>query len=170
MDIREALLEEHSKSQCRKIVDYIGNDKRKFAELIHLFFGNEYRVTQRAACPLSYAIQQHPNLVTPYFGDLVRMLEKPGINNAVTRNITRLLQGIKIPKKYHGTIMTICFDFITDVNTPVAVKAFSLTILDNMFRYYPEIGPEIKLIIEQRWEHETAAFRSRARKILRKLQ
>ena len=169
MDIREALLREHSKSQCNKIVDYIGSDKKKFAELMRLFFGNEYRVTQRAAWPLSYCVQRHPELLTPYFDRLLNFLQMPGMHNAVTRNITRLLQGVKIPKKYHGRIMTICFNFISDINTPVAVKAFSLTILDNFLKGYPEIASELKLIIEERWENETPAFRSRARKILRKL-
>ena len=169
MDIREALLREHSKSQCNKIVDYIGSDKKKFAELMRLFFGNEYRVTQRAAWPLSYCVQRHPELLTPYFDRLLNFLQMPGMHNAVTRNITRLLQGVKIPKKYHGRIMTICFNFISDINTPVAVKAFSLTILDNFLKGYPEIAPELKLTIEERWENETPAFRSRARKILRKL-
>ena len=169
MDIREALLREHSKSQCNKIVDYIGSDKKKFAELMRLFFGNEYRVTQRAAWPLSYCVQRHPELLTPYFDRLLNFLQMPGMHNAVTRNITRLLQGVKIPKKYHGRIMTICFNFISDINTPVAVKAFSLTILDNFLKGYPEIASELKLTIEERWENETPAFRSRARKILRKL-
>src|SRR5688572_25909986 len=122
MDIREALLKEHSKSQCRQIVDYIGNDKKKFAELMLLFFGDEYRVTQRAAWPLSYCVQQHPDLITTYFDRLLNIMQKPGVHHAVTRNITRLLQDIKIPKKYHGRIMTMCFDFISDINTPVAVK------------------------------------------------
>ncbi|MEI9912474.1 MAG: hypothetical protein WDO71_24170 [Bacteroidota bacterium] len=48
-------------------------------------------------------------------------------------------------------------------------KAFSLTILQNLSRLYPEIRNEIKVIIEERWEHETAAFRSRAKKILKEL-
>lgn len=169
MDIREALLKEHSKSQCRQIVDYIGNDKKKFAELMLLFFGDEYRVTQRAAWPLSYCVQQHPDLITPYFVRLLNIMQKPGVHHAVTRNITRLLQDLKIPKKYHGRIMTMCFDFISDANTPVAVKAFSLTILDNFSNDYPEIIPELKLLIDERWENETASFRSRARKILRKI-
>jgi len=38
MDIREALLVEHSKAQCKKIVDYIGADKKKFAEFMRLFW------------------------------------------------------------------------------------------------------------------------------------
>ncbi|HKH61767.1 MAG TPA: hypothetical protein VKA49_13090, partial [Flavitalea sp.] len=82
----------------------------------------------------------------------------------------RLLQDITVPKKYHGRIMTICFEFVSDINTPIAVKAFSLTVLDNLSKDYPEIAAELKLIIEERWEHETAAFQSRAKKILRKMK
>jgi len=43
-----------------------------------------------------------------------------------------------------------------------------LHILENMSERYPEILPELKTIIEARWEFETPAFRSRARKILKK--
>jgi hypothetical protein len=65
--------------------------------------------------------------------------------------------------------MNSCFELIAEHTTPVAIKAFSLTVLDQLAASYPEIKPELKLIIEERWEHETAAFRSRAKKILKKL-
>jgi hypothetical protein len=57
---------------------------------------------------------------------------------------------------------------VTALGEAIAVKAFSLTILENLCKTYPEILPEIKTIIEARWEEETPAFRSRAGKILRK--
>lgn len=169
MDIRKALLEEHSKAQCKKIVDYIGNDKRKFAALMKAFFEGEYRITQRAAWPMSCSVKEHPELIRPYFEKLLDMLQKTGVHNAVVRNITRLLQDVKIPKQYHGKIMTICFEYISSENIPVAVKAFSLTVLDNLSKAYPEIRPELKLIIQERLDHETAAFKSRAKKILKHL-
>lgn len=169
MDIREALLKEHSKAQCKKIVDYIGADKKKFAALMNAFFAGEYRITQRAAWPMSYSVQKHPELILPYFEKLLNMLQQPGTHNAVVRNITRLLQAIRIPKRYHGKIMTICFDYVSSENVSPAVKAFSLTVLDNLSKDYPGILPELKLIIEERWDHETPAFKSRAKKILQRL-
>ena len=63
--------------------------------------------------------------------------------------------------------MDICFHYLSSPNEPVAIKAFSLTILQNLSKQYPEIKNEIKLIIEERWEHETAAFHSRAKKFLK---
>lgn len=166
MDIRQALLSEHSKAQCNKIVHFIGSDKKKFKQLMDEFFAGEYRITQRAAWPLSHCVSNHPQLITPYLDRLIDTLENPGVHNAVIRNIIRLLQDIEIPKKFHGRIMTSCFNFITSETIPAAIKAFSLTVLNNLAKDYPEIRPELKLIIEERWENESPAFRSRARKII----
>jgi hypothetical protein len=43
-----------------------------------------------------------------------------------------------------------------------------LTILSNLSKEHPDILAELKLIIEEQWEHSTPAFRSRAKKILAK--
>ncbi|MBS1598144.1 MAG: hypothetical protein JST75_07950 [Bacteroidetes bacterium] len=168
MNIEEMLLVGQSKKQCDKIVKYIGHDKKRFAELMHLFFTGEWRITQRAALPMNNCVKKYPDLINPYFNRLINNLRKKEQHNAVPRNIVRLLQDIEIPKKYHGKIMSICFDYIQSNETAIAIKAFSLTVLENLSKQYPEIFPELKLIIEERWEHETAAFRSRARKILKR--
>jgi hypothetical protein len=167
MNLFEMLLAEHSKKQCDKIVKYIGSDKNRFAELMQLFFKGEYRVTQRAAWPMSYCVRKYPALIQPYFNRLINNLRKKGLHDSVVRNTVRILQDVDIPKKFHGKLMSTCFDFLQSNDIPVAIKAFSLTILGNFSKVYPEIYPELKLIIEERWEHETAAFRSRARKILK---
>lgn len=168
MNLLEMLLAEHSKKQCDKIVKYIGSDKNRFAELMQLFFKGEYRVTQRAAWPMSYCVRKYPALIQPYFNRLINNLRKKGLHDSVLRNTVRILQDVDIPKKFHGKLMSTCFDFLQSNDTPVAIKAFSLTILENLSKIYPEIYPELKLIIEERWQQETAAFRSRGRKILKR--
>lgn len=168
MQLRELLLEEHSKTQCDHIVGYIGADKKKFAALMELFFSGEYRVSQRAAWPMSYCVQGHPALIAPYLHRLIGYMGKEGVHDAIIRNSLRLLQHVDIPKKHHGELMNACFSFIEKPETAVAIKAFALTVLGNLARVYPEILPEIKLVIEDRFDHETAAFRSRARKLLTK--
>lgn len=169
MDILQSLKKEHSKKQTDRIVDYIGSDKAKFGVLIEIFFQGEYRITQRAGWPLSNCVRNHPELIGPYFKPLLDNLKRKDIHVAVVRNTVRLLQDVTIPKKHQGRVMNICFDFVQDPQTPIAVKAFSLTILSNLATDYPDIRGELKLIIEEQWEHSTAAFRSRAKKILAKL-
>jgi len=166
MDLLKLLREEHSKKQTDRIVNYIGDDQKRFAELIKLFFKGEYRITQRAAWPLSYCVRRHPELITPYFKPLLDNLARKDIHIAVIRNTVRLLQDVSIPKRYHGRVMSTCFEFIQSPETPIAIKAFSLTILSHLAIDYPEIRGELKLIIEEQWEHATLAFRSRAKKVL----
>jgi len=167
MHLRETILDEHSKANCNKIVNWVGDSQKRFDELFNLFLNSEYRVNQRAAWPLSYCVIANPAFITKHFSRLVKNLHRSGIHDSVKRNTVRLLQHIEIPKKFHGEIMDICFRYISSPHEPVAIKAFSLSILQNLSQQYPEIRNEIKLIIEERWEHETAAFKSRARKFLK---
>ena len=167
MNLRETILAEHSKANCNKIVTWVGDSQKRFDELFNLFLNSEYRINQRAAWPLSYCVIAHPYFISKHFAKLIKNLHKPGIHDSVKRNTARLLQHISIPKEFHGEIMDLCFHYLSSPTEPVAVKAFSLTILQNLSKQYPEIKNEIRLIIEERWEHETAAFHSRAKKFLK---
>lgn len=169
MNIRAALLKEHSKNQCNLIVKWVGNDQDKFDELFGLFLKDEYRVIQRAGWPVSYCVEKHPNLIQKHFSKLLKNLNKKGNHDAVKRNTIRLLQYVTIPEKFHGQVMDICFKYISSPTEAVAIKAFSITVLQNLARQYPEILNEIKLVIEERWDYETVAFKTRAKKLLKEL-
>jgi hypothetical protein len=169
MNLRETILAEHSKANCDRIVKWIGSNQQRFDELFNLFLNDEYRVVQRAAWPVSCVVIDYPVLIQKHFAKLLKNIKKPNIHDAVKRNTVRLLQDITIPKRFHGEVMNLCFNYIASPDEKVAVKAFSLTILDNLSRQYPEIKQELKTIIEDRWDYETAAFKSRARKILSRL-
>jgi hypothetical protein len=169
IDILESLKQEHSKKQTDRIVAYIGADHQRFTQLIDIFFTGEFRITQRAAWPLSNCVRAHPELIEPYFKPLLDNLKRKDIHVAVIRNTVRLLQDVTIPKKHQGRVMSTCFDFLQSPETPIAVKAFSLTILSNLSKEHPDIQGELKLIIEEQWEHSTPAFRSRAKKALKEI-
>lgn len=149
-------------------MQWIGRSQKRMDELVHLFTTDEYRVVQRAAWPIGLLAETQPQLLQKHLPLFVQLLRKPGLHNAVRRNITRILQYLQIPEKLKGDVMDACFSFICDVQEKAAVKAFSLTILEQLAVEYPEILPEIITIIEERWDYETAAFHSRARKILKK--
>ena len=97
MDLRAALLEVHSKAQAEKIAAYVGEDPDRFAELIKLLLGPVYRLSQRAAWPVSYCIERDPELVKPYFNVLIKQLERDDTHAAVRRNVARLFQFVDVP-------------------------------------------------------------------------
>ena len=167
MNLREEILKEHSKSQSDKIVDWVGDSKRRFNELFSLFLNDEYRVTQRAAWPVSYCVEAHPAFIRDNFDKLLKNLKKPNLHNSIKRNSIRLLQHVAIPKKYQGQVMNYCFEYLESSTEAVAIKAFSLTVLGSLAKQYPEIIPEVKLLIEDQLPHQTAAFKSRAKVFLK---
>lgn len=168
MQLREQILSEHSKANCDAIVQWVGSSQQRFDELFNLFLGNEYRVVQRAAWPVSYCVEAHPLLIKKHFARLIKKLQQPQLHNAVKRNSVRLLQNVSIPKKYQGAIMDICFGYVASPQEAVATKAFSLTVLGNLAKQYPEIIPEVKLLIEDQLPHQTPAFVVRAKQFLKK--
>ncbi len=167
MDLRKEILKEHSKAQCNKIVEWVGADQKRFDELFNLFLHDEYRVVQRSAWPISYCVIAHPFFIKKHWGKLIKNLQKPGIHDAVKRNSIRLLKDMEIPEKYRGEIMDICFKYLGSPTEAVAVKVFSMIVLGNLSKYYPEIIPEIKLVIEEQLPNQTAGFKSRAKKLLK---
>jgi hypothetical protein len=76
MNLRDQILKEHTKENCEKIIRWVGNDSVKCNELFHLFLNDEYRVTQRAAWPLSYCVINHPELMKNNFEKLIGNLKK----------------------------------------------------------------------------------------------
>ena len=170
MKLRDEILREHSKIQCDKIVRWIGKSQEKFDQLFRLFLSEEYRVVQRAAWPVSFAVIAHPAFINKHWEELVKNLNQQNVHGAVKRNSVRLLQGLNIPEKFQGEIMNICFRYVESPTEAIAVKAFSLTVLGNLSKLYPEIIPELRLLIESQVENATPAFKIRAKKILKSFE
>jgi hypothetical protein len=166
LNLRETILSVHTKATCTKIINWVGNNQQRFDELFNLFLSEDKIIAQRSGWPLSYAVMKYPGLIQKHFQRLLKNLRKTGLHDAVKRNSIRLLQDFKIPEKFQGDVMDICFGYISSPAEKPAVKAFSLTVLHNLSKEYPEIKQELKTIIENRWDFESAAFRSRAQQIL----
>ncbi|MEO8150662.1 MAG: hypothetical protein ABI723_23725 [Bacteroidia bacterium] len=169
MSIREALLKEHSKAQTNRIVNYIGDDEKKFAELMDLFFNDEYRVVQRSAWSVSNCAEAHPQLIMPYLKKMIELLGED-VHNAVKRNIVRVLQFIDIPKKHYGKAAQACFDLLLSKDEPVAVKVFAMTVIANISKHEPDLKNELRIIINDQLPYSSAGFKSRAKKILMAIQ
>jgi len=170
VNLRQEILKEHSKAQCTKIVKWIGSSQQRFDELFCLFLQEEYTVTQRAAWPVSYCVIANPSFIKKHWKKLINNLKKPGLHDAVKRNSTRFLQNMEIPEKYRGDLMDICFKYLESPTEALAIKVFSMRVLGNLAKTYKDIKPELKLIIEEQLPHQTAGFKTRAKKILQMLE
>jgi len=165
MNLRDEILAEHSKRQTAKIVEWVGNDPKRFGELMRLFLGDIYRVTQRAGWPLSDCVKLHPALIKPYFSQLLKQIERDDVHIAVRRNVVRLLQFVEIPKRYEGRIFDACYALLNDPKEPVAVRVFSMTVAANIARNSPELLEELHLVATKYPDTMTPGFRARLRHV-----
>ncbi len=97
MDLESEILKEHSKRQMVRIAKWVGNDRKRFKQLMDLFLHGEFRVTQRAAWIISECYELNPQLVIPWLPAMIKKMQEPGVHDAVRRNVVRLLQFVEIP-------------------------------------------------------------------------
>jgi hypothetical protein len=169
MDLKELILQRHSQELTRNAIAVIGNNKKRMAQLISLLIANEPEVSRRAAWLASEVARINPGLVMPYASIIASKLNTEFRDAAVTRNVLRLFQFIKIPKTAHGRLMTICFEFITSPGMAPAIKANALSVLYQLAETHPEIRQELLFIIQDQYENESPAFRSRANRIIKRM-
>ena len=167
-DLREALLEEHLKAQTLRIVEQIRSGRKRFDELMVLFFSNEDIISARAAWVVGHVAEARPKLLGPYLTRMLENLRGP-VHVAVKRNTLRVVQEADLTEPQMGLAADLCFALVPDPNEPPAVRAYALTICHRICQAEPALAGELKLIIENCFSRSPAAVRSRARKVLKAL-
>lgn len=168
MNIREALIAKHSKQQTVKIVNYIGKDPERFSDLMSIFFGDHFRLAQRAAWVVSHVAESSPGLVQPYLSKMVTCLTSKKVHDALKRCVLRSLQYLEIPEKLEGKIYSISLDLVDEPREPAAIRVFAMSAAAKIANGQPDLMNEISLIVNKHIEHSSAAFRARARMIFAK--
>jgi len=170
VNIRERLTNEHSKRLTMAIVDYIGDDTARFKTLMDIFLNSEYRLTQRAAWPLSYVCIAQPKLVRPYYAKLVAKLKDKKNHPAIARNILRIFQEIDIPEKHQAELLDECFRILRDAAEPVAVKAFAISTAARLCMPYPELKQELLMVLRELSQYpQTPAIGVRIKRAVKEL-
>jgi hypothetical protein len=159
-----------SASQKMIAVRHIGTDEQRFGKVLHEFFKGPYRHTQRAAGALVEVVKRHPEMLRPYLRRFLIQLDQEGSYPAMTRNILRILQFVDIPKSLEGRAVNTAMRIMQDSNELVAAKVFAMTMLGKIAHRHKELTNEVRTVIENRYSYSTAAFRSRARRVLKALE
>ena len=170
-NILEGLQAEHSKAMTNRIAAYIGDDADKMSELMSCFFGNDMRVSQRAASCTCWVADKYPQLIEPYLEKMLLLSRTPNVHPAMPRNTMRILRELpEIPDAIIGLSTDTAFKFLETPSTPVAIRAFSMRVLYKISLKEPDLKNELKLIIETFLPHETLpGFISTAKDVLKLL-
>lgn len=169
MNLEEYIRNTLYKENVSVVINYIGNDAKKFAHLMDLFFSDDNRLAQRAAWVMSHCVEKQPKLALPYLEKLVKHLYKSN-EDAIKRNSLRILQYTDIPEPLWGETLEKCFEYLESNNEAIAIRAFSMTVAYNISQHVPELKPELKALIEEIIIFGSAGLKSRGNKIVKKLE
>ena len=169
MNLRQAILKDYSKKHALQLAEYIGENTKRFDELMQLFFNGTHQITQRSAWVVGICYDKNPSLITPYLKELVMNLRNE-VHDAVKRNSVRILQNVDLPEELLGETADVCFHLLSSRVEPVAVKVFSMTVLLNIVKKVPELKNELKIVIEDQLPYGSAGFLSRGKKTLKALE
>jgi hypothetical protein len=169
VNLAEELISNYSSGKIEKIAKHAIANRTVFEELMTYYIGENQRLAQMASWCVSHAVDIDKSIIIPYIQNLVDVLYKSNKHDAVIRNALRILQFVEIPEYLQGKVMNKCFEFIEQPLYPAAFKAYSLTVIFNLSMIYPDIKSELKTVIEILLPTESAAFKSRGKKILNKL-
>lgn len=163
----EQILAEHSKAQTMRVVRWVGHDADRLTLLMEIFMGKEYRLIQRSAWAVRYVGENAPELMAPWLPKLVAQLRQPDLHDAVKRNVLNVFEPLEIPENLYDDLADLCFGYLADPHEAIAIRCVAMTVLEKICRNIPELKSELRLIIEEHFEHGTAGFKSRARRILK---
>jgi hypothetical protein len=101
MNLREAILKEHSKRQAHNIANYLIDNQSLMPQFMELYFGHEFVISQRAAYAFYVIGQKRIDLLEPYLEQLVQNLKKPKLHDAIKRSTLGVLARLDIPEILH---------------------------------------------------------------------
>jgi len=168
VNIKLLLQREHSKQLTLKIVDYVGDNRKRYKEIIQVVLGSDDVLAQRAAWVLGTIAESRPSLIIPYIDKLLTHFNNP-IHNAIKRNTMRALTFVSIPKKNYGKIVDVCFEFLLNPKTPPAISIHAMIVLHEIIKEEEDLKREFKLVLEDFMKTGGAGVKSRGRRILKEL-
>lgn len=168
MDFIAQLLQEHTRVNTDLIVKAVGNNKANFKQIIDIVYHQPPPLPQRASWVIPNVNKLHPELLTPYIAKFIDTLQTFNVD-AVKRNMMVVLASHSIPEKLQGKLVNVCFDLMLSSSEMVVVKVHAMQALANMAQLHPELKTELKTVIQELAPNNTAAFKARARHVLKKL-
>ena len=160
----------------RSLMDYtaamVGDDARLFKELMDIAYQQKSPLCMRTARVADLCCERNPYLIRPYLTDLVKNL--PGLKDV---SVKRIFMHILVRHSWveddeaMGKLVDTLFKWLMDDAQAIAIKAYSMVILENITKVLPDLKMELILVLESAipfWD--SSALQRAGRKQLNRLQ
>lgn len=158
MDIHEKILEIRTTFDKSAFVDYFVDRPKELDELMECIFKlEEYPFKEYASWILIHVSQSGKVDLTAYYTRLVDVLFKTA-DQTVLRNVTRSLHQFELTDYRESEFIDLLISFIQNYENKVALQVYSIYILSQFVKRYPELKEEITEIIALNRTGKTSSY------------
>ncbi|MGJ8593483.1 MAG: adenylosuccinate lyase [Aquaticitalea sp.] len=172
---------DHSRANRNKYAQMVIAQPKLIPKLLDILFRVDDKVSCRAAWVLEFMCSEHLEALLPYLDRFTENIHKVHLDSA-ERPVAKICESLalaydhkeknaiqsSLSPSHKEKIIEAAFDWmIKDVK--VAPKAYSMTTLYLLGKDYDWVHPELRIIIERDFSNQSAAFKARARHILKKI-
>ncbi len=168
MDFEAILSTFPGKDAAKLIAKEIAREPKHMPKLWEFATG-EHERAWRATWLMDKVYDEAPELIRPYIPKMIKLI--PSLKcESKQRQFLKLIAAEPLPKNVSGEFINCCFDLLISNSTAVAVRVYAMQILFNFSQQEPDIKNELALVIEEFMSDGTAGFKSRGKRILKKLK
>ena len=171
-----------SRANRLKYANMVLNDMSLFPKLIEIVFMVEDKVSSRAAWVLEYVCIDYIYAIVPHLDKFTANLSKVRADSAV-RPIAKICEHLiktyyskneialkhMVKPQHKDRIIEVCFDWLIS-HQKVAPKAYAMETLFLLGKEYTWVHPELAQVLEQNFPTQSAGFKARAKRILKKVR
>lgn len=172
----------HSREKRTYYANLVINNPPLVSKLLEILFKVDDKISPRAAWVFEFMCSDDIEAIIPHLDFFTENIHKVHLDSAV-RPVAKVCELIanaytskndnKIKTALNSThkerIIETCFDYMIN-DEKVAPKAYSMSTLFLFGKEYDWIYPELITILERDFSSQTAAFKARARHILKKIK
>ena len=151
-------------------------------KLLEILFMVDDKISPRAAWVLEFMCSAKIETIIPYLDTFTEHIHKIHLDSAV-RPVAKICELLakaystktniylknKLTETNKERIIETCFDYMIN-DEKVAAKAYGMTTLFMLGKDYDWVHPELELILKRDFQNQSAAYKARARHILKKIK
>ncbi len=140
-------------------------------ELIRYCLSNDVLLSSRSMWVLGHCSEINFDRIIPFHEVLITNLKNETLHNGVIRNTLRLFQKYPVPVKHESFLLDKCLDYIKNPSQAIAVRAYSMTVVLNIAKKYPELLDELRLtLINLEFVSESPGIKSKIKNTLKTIE
>jgi hypothetical protein len=165
MDLRNQLLNDASKRNIHYICSAIHKKPEITESVIECIREDTHPLSSRGAWVFSTLSEKNHFFNDTLLEEMIELLFSSSLES-VKRNLLKTLTRSDIPDKHQGKVLDFCFSKVEDSSSAIAIRIYSLQILFNLSKLYPDLTNEINVVANELYLNENKALKARAKQIL----